>query len=74
MYEVIVGEESKKTDLLRMEAVRAAKELGGNTHRPVRVENERQFDFLTFRRGKLIESRYVTRDRRRRSRAASRPS
>lgn len=66
MYNVIVGDQQRETELRRQEAVDAAKELSRDTHRQVKVLNDDKFERLVFRRGRLLESTYVTQDRRNR--------
>ena len=64
MYSVIVGEETRRTDLARAQAVTMAKDLSRTTWRPVRVVSDGLWERLTFRRGDLLESASITPDRR----------
>ena len=64
MYTVIVGEQTRKSDLDRDAAVEQAKRMSQRTYEPVRVLHDRKFERLVFRRGSLQESVFVTRDRR----------
>lgn len=66
MYTVQIHDtEQQKQFPTRHQAVRAAKEISEETHRPVMVLNEGRYERLMFRRGELLEGVFVTRDRRR---------